>query len=239
LPLKINNAFLILLLFFLQISFGQTTNTKEISGQIFEQSTSVENVNIINNTTQVTTVSGADGMFSIKVREGDVLIFSAINLEPLQYRITAEDLTSALLQIKMKGKNIELREVIVNKNSNITAENLGIIPRGQKKYTPAERRLASGSNLLGKINGNNKILKKNVEVEKKEAYFDKLCYLFEDAYFIDYLKIPSEHIRGFKFYMVENEYVKTLLERKDKPRLTTFMSELALKYNEIISIENK
>ncbi|MEP7095930.1 MAG: carboxypeptidase-like regulatory domain-containing protein, partial [Flavobacterium sp.] len=170
--MKINNAFLVLLLSFLQISFGQTANAKEISGQIFEQSTSVENVNIINNTTQVTTVSDADGMFSIKGKEGDVLVFSAINLEPLRYRITAEDLTSSLLRIKMKVKGIQLKEVIVNENANITAENLGIIPHGQKKYTPAERKVYTATStsvdkLLNGISGRTAMLKKEAKVEKK------------------------------------------------------------------------
>jgi len=228
-----------LFLFVSQISFGQAVGIKEIQGQIFEQPTSVDGVNIINNNTQVTTVSDVNGMFSIVVREGDVLVFSSVNLETLKHRITVEDLASNSLLIKMRTKEIELKEVIVNENAHITAENLGIIPKGQKKYTPAERRLASGSSFLNAINGNKKRLKKNVEVEKKESYIEKIGYMYEDAYFVDYLKIPLEHVRGFKFYMVEDAYVKVLLEKKDKSKLTSFMSELALKYNEIILSENK
>nr|WP_294922656.1 carboxypeptidase-like regulatory domain-containing protein [uncultured Flavobacterium sp.] len=230
---------IVLFLFVSQISFGQAVSIKEIQGQIFEQPTSVDGVNIINNNTQVTTVSDVNGMFSIVVREGDVLVFSSVNLETLKHRITVEDLASNSLLIKMRTKEIELKEVIVNENAHITAENLGIIPKGQKKYTPAERRLASGSSFLSAINGNKKRLKKNVEVEKKESYIEKIGYMYEDAYFVDYLKIPLEHVRGFKFYMVEDAYVKVLLEKKDKSKLTSFMSELALKYNEIILSENK
>ena len=237
--MKTNNALLILFFLLIQITFGQMPASKEIQGQIFEQSTSVEGVNIINNTTQFTSVSDENGMFSIVVKEGDVLVFSSVNLNPYKHRITDEDLKSNSLQIKMSVKEMELKEVIVNENSNITAENLGIIPRGQKKYTPAERRLASGSSFLSAINGNKKILKKNVEVEKKESNIEKLGYMYEDAYFVDYLKIPIEHVRGFKFYMVEDAYVKALLKKKDKSKLTSFMSELALKYNEIILSENK
>jgi hypothetical protein len=242
LPLKINDTFLILLLFFLQISFGQTTNTKEISGQIFEQSTSVENVNIINNTTQVTTVSDADGMFSIKVREGDVLIFSAINLEPLQYRIAAEDLTSALLRIKMKVKNIELKEVIVNENANITAENLGIIPRGQKKYTPAERKVYTATStsvdkLLNGISGRTAMLKKEAKVEKKEMLFKKMEYLFDEAYYTDRLKIPLEDIKGFQLYCIDNPDFAVSLDTKNKTMSMFLITGLAQEYLTIIEHE--
>ena len=69
-----------LLLLLVQLGFAQNKVSKEISGQIFEQSTSVESVNIINNTTQVTAVSDANGGFSIVAKEGDVLVFSAVNL---------------------------------------------------------------------------------------------------------------------------------------------------------------
>ena len=255
--MKTNNTLLILFLFSAQITFGQITVSKEIQGQIFEQSTSVEGVNIINNTTQVTAVSDVNGLFSIAVKEGDVLVFSAVNLNPYKHRITNEDLKSNSLQIKMTVKEMELKEVIVNENSKITAENLGIIPEGQKKYTPAERKLATAGDfkpvhllgllggsmqidpLINKINGRTKKMKELIEVEKKENNIIQLGYLFEDAYFIDYLKIPSEHINGFKFYLVENEEVASLVEVKDKTKLTFLMNEMALKYNEIILSEDK
>lgn len=222
-----------------QISLGQITHSKEIKGQIFEGFSFIEGVTIVNNTTQATALTDENGEFSIVVNEGDVLVFSAVNLGPVKRRITLEDLKSNLLLIKMASKNIELKEVIVNGNANITAENLGIIPKGQKKYTPAERRLLSGSSFLGAINGTNKILKKNVDVEKKENSIEQLGYLFEDSYYMDYLKIPSGHVNGFKVYIVENEYARTLLEKKDKSKLAVCMNELALKYNDIILSENK
>ena len=106
---------------FVQIGFGQETVSKEISGQILEPSISIEGVNIINSATQATSVSNADGKFSIRVKEGDVLIFSAVNLESLKYRITNADFSLASVQIKMKTKQTELSEVVVNKYAHINA----------------------------------------------------------------------------------------------------------------------
>ena len=173
--MKTNDTLLILFLLSAQITFGQIAASKEIQGQIVVQSTPAEGVNIINSTTQVMAVSDVNGMFSIVVKEGDVLVFSSVNLNPVKHRITVEDLKSNSLQIKMTVREMELKEVVVNENSQITAENLGIIPRGQKKYTPAERRLAAGSGILSTITGSNKILKKNVEVEKKKVKLRKLA----------------------------------------------------------------
>lgn len=248
------------IIFFLsisQISLGQAIYSKEIHGQILGETALMGDVNIVNITTQLTTVSDKDRKFSIVVKEGDVLVFSSINSESVKRRIVAEDLASNLLQIKMAAKRIELKEVIVNENANITAENLRIIPKGQKKYTPAERKLATAGDfkpiallgllggsvdldpIINKINGRTKKLKINVQVEKKESNIEQLGHLFEEEYYINNLKIPSEYIRGFKFYLVENEQVRMLLEEKGNSKLTLLLSELALKYNEIISSENK
>jgi hypothetical protein len=40
----------------------------------------------------------------------------------------------------MASESIDLKEVVIDENSQISAENLGIIPYGQK-YSPAERKL--------------------------------------------------------------------------------------------------
>lgn len=253
--MKTNSSLLLIL--FVQISFGQETVSKEISGQILEPSISVEGVNIINIATQVTSVSNADGKFSIKVKEGDVLVFSAINLESQKYRITNTDFSLASIQIKMKTKQTELSEVVVNKYAHINAVNLGIVSKNQKKYTAAERKLAVAGDfkpisllgllggsmpldpILNKINGRTKNLKKNIEIEKKEISIVQLGYLFEQAYFVDRLGVSSEYVTDFKYYLVENEEVVSLLRSKEKSKLEFLINELAVKYKEIIASELK
>jgi hypothetical protein len=239
---KTNNTIIILLLLFVQIGFGQNTTSKEILGQILEKSTSVDGVNIINNTTQVTTMSDANGMFSIVAREGDVLVFSAVNLEPLKRRITADDLSSVSILVKMTAKEIELKEVVVNENANITAENLGIIPYGQKKYTPAERKVYTATStsvdkLLNKISGRTAMLKKEVNVEKKEMLFRKMEYLFDENYYTERLKIPLADIKGFQLYCVDDAEFAVSLNTKNKTMSMFLITDLARKY--LIILENE
>jgi hypothetical protein len=231
-----------LLLLLVQLGFAQNKVSKEISGQIFEQSTSVESVNIINNTTQVTAVSDANGGFSIVVKEGDVLVFSAVNLEGYKRRITADDMNAGRLQIKMTAKEVELKEVVVNENANITAENLGIIPYGQKKYTPAERKVYTATStsvdkLLNKISGRTAMLKKEVNVEKKEALFRKMEYLFEENYYTERLRIPVADIKGFQLYCVDDADFAVSLNTKNKTMSMFLLTDLARKY--LIILENE
>lgn len=240
--MKTNNHLLILFLVLVQISFGQTSGAKEILGQVFEQSSSVEGVNIINNNTQVTAVTDENGMFSIVVKEGDVLVFSSVNLEPLKRRISVEDLSSPLIQIKMTAKQIELREVVVNDNAGINAENLGIIPHGQKSYTPAERKLYTAKStsidkILNGISGRTAMLKKEVNVEKKEMLFRKLEYLFDENYYTERLKISLEDIKGFQLYCVEDSEFAVSLNSKNKTMSMFLITELARKYLKILENE--
>ncbi|WP_316634280.1 carboxypeptidase-like regulatory domain-containing protein [uncultured Flavobacterium sp.] len=240
--MKTNNSILIFLLMVAQISFGQNTASKEIMGQIVEKTTSVDGVNIINNTTQVSTTSDPNGMFSIPGKEGDVLVFSSVNLEPFKHRITAEDLTVSSILIRMTAKEIELKEVVVNENANITAENLGIIPYGQKKYTPAERKVYTATStsvdkLLNMISGRTTMLKKEVNVEKKEMLFRKMEYLFEENYYTDRLKIPVDDIKGFQLYCVDDADFAVSLNTKNKTMSMFLITDLARRY--LIILENE
>ncbi|TDO97664.1 carboxypeptidase-like protein [Flavobacterium sp. 245] len=226
----------------MQFSFGQNFVRKEILGQIFEQSTSVDGVNIINNTTQVSTISDVNGMFSIAVKEGDVLVFSSVNLDPLKHRITVEDLNLDKIQIKMTAKEIELKEVVVNENPQITTENLGIVPHGQKTYTPAERKVYTATStsidkILNKISGRTAMLKKEVIVEKKEMLFRKMEYLFEENYYTERLKIPVDDIKGFQLFCVDDAQFAVSLNTKNKTMSMFLITDLARKY--LIILENE
>jgi hypothetical protein len=188
------------------------------------------------------TISDVNGMFTIAVKEGDVLVFSAVNLEGLRYRITADDLGLNSLKIKMTAKEVELKEVIVNENANITAENLGIIPYGQKKYTPAERKVYTATStsvdkLLNMMSGRTTMLKKEVNVEKKEALFRKIEYLFEENYYTDRLKIPTDDIKGFQLYCVDDAEFAVSLNTKNKTMSMFLITDLARRY--LIILENE
>jgi len=233
---------IIVFLIFVQLSFGQKSDYKQLVGKVMEQSTPIEGVNIINNNTQAATVSDSDGGFSITVKEGDVLVFSAVNLEPVKRRIALEDISPNVLVIKMTAKEVELKEVVVNENANITAENLGIIPYGQKKYTPAERKVYTATStsvdkLLNAISGRTAMLKKEVNVEKKEALFRKLEYLFEENYYTQRLRIPVDDIKGFQLFCVDDADFAVSLNTKNKTMSMFLITDLARKYLTILENE--
>ena len=148
----------------------------------------------------------------------------------------------------MTAKIIQLKEVIVNKHTEINAVSLGISPKGIKKYTPAERKLATASSvklnpqgldpLLNAISGRTKMLKKELEVEKKERLLAYIGALFDDEYYTNTLKLPSNYIKGFQYYCIEKEDFATYLCSKNKAMIKLLIVPLAEKYNIIIRDEN-
>ena len=242
--MKIKYTLQILFFLLVQICFAQTGNIRELRGKISADSLAVDRITIENITTDKTVFSDSKGFFTITAKEGDVLVFTAVNLEGLRRRINQEDFLLDNLIIYMIPKSILLNEVIVNESA-ITAENLGIIPYGQKKYTPAERKLYTATSgggidgLLNTISGRKAMLKKEIIVEKKLQLLDRIDDLFEDKYYLETLKIPQDYIRGFQYYCIDDMAFANALRAKNKTLIQFLIVRLAENYNEIIAGENK
>ncbi|NHM05781.1 carboxypeptidase-like regulatory domain-containing protein [Flavobacterium sp. CYK-4] len=226
----------------------QAQSEEGLQGKIYNEGHPVEKVNIVNETTGKSTVSDAQGQFNIAAKKDDILILSAINLETKRIIVNQSHLDQKELSVKMNTSILPLEEVKVNENSGVNAENLGIIPRGQKKYTPAERRLreaTTGSGIvplnpiLNGISGRTKMLKKELRVEKKERLLLQLDGWFEDDFYENTLKISKQYVRGFHYFLIEDTDFVRALKAKNKT-LTKFLAKgLGLKYNDILAVEQK
>ena len=227
-----------------QMTFGQSDGEKLIHGKIVVESGTVGGVTIINLVNEKTAISDGNGDFFILAKAEDLLVFSSVNLDYFRRIIETEDLKVEVLTIKMTAKITELEEVIVNKHPEINAVSLGISPKGIKHYTPAERRLYTASStpidaLLNLMSGRTAMLKKGIEVEKKERLLAKFDILFENDYYTKTLKIPSNYIKGFKYYCIEDKKFAASLGTKNKTMTMFLIVPLAVKYNEIIVGENE
>ena len=237
-----------MLFLFCQVTFCQTAGEKLLHGKIVVESGNVGGVTVINLVNEKTAISDGNGEFFILAKAEDLLVFSSVNLEYYRKMIEDEDLKTEVLTIKMTAKITELKEVIVNKHPEINAVSLGISPKGIKKFTPAERKLATASSmqlnpqgldpLINAISGRTKMLKKDLEVEKKERLLAYIGALFDDEYYINTLKIPANYIKGFQYYCIEKEEFAASLRSKNKAMIKLLIVPLAEKYNKIIADEN-
>lgn len=247
------------ILTFLCLQFTLAQNDSIVKGKIIVETNDNDGVTIINLANKNSTISENGGYFKIKAKVNDTIMFSAIHLEARKIVITKKDFGPNLLFIKLKIHTKHIKEIMITNGDGINAESLGLVKKGQKQYTPAERRLKTASALDGQwglntafsidplfnwLSGRTKQLKKELEVERKEFLQEKIINNFERDYIIQILKIPDEYVDGYIFYIVEDQTLIDALKAKNKTMVSFRLSYLAtdylkLKENEIQPKENK
>ena len=221
--------------------FGQSNFVQECHGKVNADMSNLEGIYVINLTTENAAITDSKGYFTIKAAVGDSLLLSSVQFKSVKKAITTQDLNNLFFVIMQPIMN-ELKEVVV-KRPTVSAESLGIIPYGQKKYTPAERKIFTATSgfgidpLLNLFSGRTAMLKKELEVEKKEGYLVQLENLFDNNHFVNTLQIPSDYVKGFLYYAVENPKFTRVLNTKNRTSIEFLMSELAVQYREIIAIK--
>jgi hypothetical protein len=235
--------------------WSQEASRMQLNGKVTADVSVLEGIYVINKKTEKSSITDSNGNFSIQAAAGDTLLFTGSQFKETTLLLTQDHFVNGILYVKLAPIVNQLREVIVRNGINATS--LGIIPRGQKIYTPAERKLYTASDLnasanagrmmggsvsadplLNWISGRTKMLKKEVEIEKKESYLRQLENMFTADYFVSKLKIPAEYVKGFEYYSIENERFVTVLKSKNITMTTFLIGELATKYKEIIAGEN-
>lgn len=146
-----------------------------------------------------------------------------------------------------------LKEIEVIEYKNINPVALGIVPANQKTYTPAERKLytaTGGGNryglstsvsldgIINGISGRTKMLKKEVQVEKKEFLLESIQLDFRESYFTETLKIPKDYIAGFLYYLVENESFVRVYNQNNKTATEFALTGLSVEYLKLLPKEN-
>lgn len=241
-----------------QNSWSQNQERSVINGKIKANTNDLEGVYVVNAQTEVMVTTDAAGAFSIQAKPNDTLVFSSIQFKESRIVLTSENFTDLNFTVRLNLVMHQLQEVVVRRYDNINAVSLGIVPAGQKTYTEAERKLHTATALNAEANANGMVggsisadplfnffsgrtamLKKEVEVEKKEFFMKLLEKMFSWEHFVERLKIPEEYVKGFEYYAVENDKFTAILNSKNKTSTEFLLGELAVKYKEIIASEAK
>jgi carboxypeptidase-like protein len=246
------NYYTLLSCFIVLLVNAQENRVKNIKGKVIADFSNLADINIINMRTEKYAVTDQDGYFSIQVKEDDTLMFSAVNIMPKKITVSCEDMESDKIYVKLESSVTQLNEVVIVKYGNINAVALGIIPAGQKKYTPAERKLNTATRtdaqigldtkfsvdpLLNAISGRTAMLKKALETEKKENWLQRIQDLYNEDFLLEKLKIPFDYIKGFQYFLVESQPFLNTLALKNTSMSDFLVGELAVKFIENIANE--
>lgn len=229
--------------------WGQQASARVMSGGY-----SIKGVLAVNVREQREAKTDSLGIFRLKARVDDTIIITDPGIIPQKIIISNEFFQSVpIINVELSEVYV-LDEITVNKYSNINAEALGLAPKGQKRYTPQERKLYTAGDfkpihllgLLGgnfpldpvmnAINGRTRMLKKTVAVERKESAIEILNSMFTADEVEKEYGIPKEYVQGFFYYCVEDTGLVAVLKANNDIKARFIMSGLALSYLETITV---
>lgn len=222
---------------------------KNLNGKVKSTFDGLEGIYVINETANVTVTTSRGGYFTISAKAKDTILFSSVQFVSKKVVIEEKDTESDLMIVELQTLVTELEEVVIENYNNISAESLGIVPKGQKQYTPAEKKLLTASSMkmnpmgldpvINAITGRTKMLKKALETERKEDLMAKINYVYTEDEIINEFKIPQEYVNGFIYYAAEDKEFARAIKEKNDGMAKFYLSGLALKYLEIISEEDE
>ncbi|KGO92101.1 hypothetical protein [Flavobacterium subsaxonicum] len=236
---------LYLLLFITTVGFSQ--ERKPLNGRVVNGTAGISNVFVINKTLGAEVTTNSTGNFIISAKAGDKIVVYSNTLEVREFAISEACFLDNPYVLSVNYKPYELEEVTVTASA-ITAESLNIVPKNQRKYTPAEKKLYTAGDfkwidllhilggsmpfdpVLNAINGRTKRMKEGIATEKKETASDYIDGLYTEDEIINGLKVPKEHVQGFVYYAIENPAVAAATRADNQSLVRLLMIDLANKY---------
>lgn len=229
-------------------SFAEAQERKMLHGKVVSRSKYLEGIYVSNLATGEALITEKGGYFNIKARENDTLVFSGALFIGYRYKLGDVDLNRDLILIPLETNELvtQLDEIVITK---ITSESLGLIPKGTKRYTPAERQLYTATSAPGGggivvsvdaivnwISGRTKMLKKALSYEKQEMRKNKLLNVVSEYKMIADYSIPKDYVTGFAYYLVNDDQMAALLNSgvTEKEKIESRTGELALDFLELV-----
>ncbi|MHC5201918.1 hypothetical protein [Myroides sp. LJL119] len=226
---------------------GQTRYS--IQGKIVSRIKDLQGVYIANISAGSSTMSQRGGYFTISARKGDTLMFSGASFVGYQHALSSEDLNRDIILIPLERNEFytELDEIVITK---ITSESLGLVPKGTKRLSNAEKRLYTATKgggiisvdaIVNMISGRTKLLKQALAYEKQEMKKEKILNFFDAEYLYNEFSIPVDYAQGFGYYASGDAQMSVLLsgETFEKDKVKSRLGELALDFIELIDLKSE
>jgi len=186
-------------------------------------------INIVNLTQKTGTTNFSDGLFEIKVKENDTLIFSSIQFENREIIITKEILEDGYLNVKLVPNINELGEVPLSNTyltGNLTRDlaNIEVFNKAEagfpwkdyKEKSEMDKIYSSLSGspislLINTFNGKLKRFEEANKLIKFDNNVDRGIKAVPTSFFTVELSIPEEDIISFVYYCARNENFQDLV----------------------------
>ncbi len=238
-------------LFFISLGYAQEDDRRPLRGQVIYRNVPVPNENVINSTAEKATITNNKGEFLINVKEGDDLVFTAINYQIEIIKVTNEILINNRLVVEVTEKVTELDEVTVSPENQKKFLELQNEDFKQYEYetdaTGEVQNIALDPTIRGMQDGVNfvNIFKalflsnnKDAEAEKSPLKVSEvLRQVYSDDFFVLDLQVPQDKIDAFLLYCDTQLPTQSLLRKDNEFQLIEFLVTQSMEFRKGLNAE--
>ena len=234
---------IILLLTISQLSFSQEREL--IQGKVIYRNINVPAANVINNTSQISTITNDQGEFEIFAKEGDEIIFSSVQYIIRTVRINDEILKNKRLIVQINQRVRELDEVVItpddtDKFLDLKEEQFKGFDYLADKSTKIENILTDNRQFVDGLNFVNifKLLSSLVDSKSEEEKLsilpsEALPLILEENFFTDVLKLEFFEVNDFLLQLDLDQEIKQLIIKKNQFLLIDYLLNKSDIYKEL------
>ena len=234
---------IILLLTLSQFSFSQEREL--ILGKVIYRNINVPAANVINNTSQISTITNDQGEFEIFAKEGDEIIFSSVQYIIRTVRINDEILKNKRLIVQINQRVRELDEVVItpddtDKFLDLKEEQFKGFDYLADKSTKIENILTDNRQFVDGLNFVNifKLLSSLVDSKSEEEKLsilpsEALPLILEENFFTDVLKLEFFEVNDFLLQLDLDQEIKQLIIKKNQFLLIDYLLNKSDIYKEL------
>ena len=233
---------IILLLALTQFSFSQEREL--IQGKVIYRNINVPAANVINNTSQTSTITNDQGEFEIFAKEGDEIIFSSVQYIIRTVRVNDEILKNKRLIVQINQRVRELDEVVItpddtDKFLDLKEEQFKGFDYLADKSTKIENILTDNRQVVNGLNFVNifKLLSSLVDSKSEEEKLsilpsEALPLILEENFFTDILKLEFFEVNDFLLQLDLDSEIKQLIIKKNQFLLIDYLLNKSDTYKE-------
>jgi len=234
---------IILLLTLAQFSFSQERQL--IQGKVIYRNINVPAANVINNTSQTSTITNDQGEFEIFAKEGDEIIFSSVQYIIRTVRVNDEILKNKRLIVQINQRVRELDEVVItpddtDKFLDLKEEQFKGFDYLADKSTKIENILTDNRQVVNGLNFVNifKLLSSLVDSKSEEEKLsilpsEALPLILEENFFTDILKLEFFEVNDFLLQLDLDPEIKQLIIKKNQFLLIDYLLNKSDTYKEL------
>ncbi len=240
------------------VSLGaQTFFSSTLEGRVQSTDKDLADVYVMNITAKRTTITDANGYFTIRASLNDSLVFTALQYKKKVVVVSIEMLYSKNIVVPLEESITQLDEVVVmpyNLTGDMsrdlrfldvgpitTASTLGLPNAYVKPPTKAQRELFEATTgggivplnpVLNAISGRTKMLKHRVARDQKYGRTQRVRAFYADTLYTKRLRIPEEKIEDFMYFCEVDPKFGIVVDTHDRLQIWEFIKKKSVAYRE-------